>query len=121
MPAGARFPHLLARSVRLPGAPERSRGREEPRQASPDGAILPAHVVRSAPGRTANGCGPAPRVTRVRPRVVPSNAGIGMKLPGYRLGPEIGHDEHTTIYRAIRENDGLPVIVKTLAREYPLP
>jgi len=44
-----------------------------------------------------------------------------MKLPGYRLGSEIAHDEQTTVYRAVREQDGLPVIVKTLSREYPLP
>ena len=44
-----------------------------------------------------------------------------MKLPGYRLGSEIAHDEQTTVYRAVREQDGLPVIIKTLSREYPLP
>jgi predicted ATPase/GAF domain-containing protein/HPt (histidine-containing phosphotransfer) domain-containing protein len=44
-----------------------------------------------------------------------------MKLPGYRLGSELGHDEHTSVYRAVREHDGVPVIVKTLSREYPLP
>ncbi|HTV19226.1 MAG TPA: AAA family ATPase [Polyangiaceae bacterium] len=44
-----------------------------------------------------------------------------MKLPGYRIGIEIGQDEHTAVYRAVREHDGLPVIIKTLAREYPLP
>lgn len=44
-----------------------------------------------------------------------------MKLSGYRLGSELGHDEHTAVYRAVREHDGLRVIVKTLSREYPLP
>jgi predicted ATPase/GAF domain-containing protein/HPt (histidine-containing phosphotransfer) domain-containing protein len=44
-----------------------------------------------------------------------------MKLPGYRLGSELGHDEHTAVYRAVREHDELPVIIKTLSREHPLP
>jgi predicted ATPase/HPt (histidine-containing phosphotransfer) domain-containing protein len=44
-----------------------------------------------------------------------------MKLPGYQLGLELVHTERTAIYRAFRERDGLPVIVKTLSREYPTP
>jgi predicted ATPase/GAF domain-containing protein len=44
-----------------------------------------------------------------------------MKLPGYRLGLELVRSQHTAIYRGIREQDGLPVIVKTLSREYPTP
>jgi predicted ATPase len=44
-----------------------------------------------------------------------------MKLPGYRIGAEILSSEHTAVYRAVREQDGLPVIIKTLSREYPLP
>src|ERR1044072_3611915 len=44
-----------------------------------------------------------------------------MRLPGYRLGAELLHGDHTAIYRGVREHDALPVIIKTLAREYPSP
>jgi predicted ATPase len=44
-----------------------------------------------------------------------------MKLPGYRLGVRLRQSEHSAVYRAVREQDGLPVVIKTLSREYPLP
>jgi predicted ATPase/HPt (histidine-containing phosphotransfer) domain-containing protein len=44
-----------------------------------------------------------------------------MKLPGYRLGAELLHTEHTAVYRGVRESDGLHLVIKTLSREYPLP
>jgi predicted ATPase/HPt (histidine-containing phosphotransfer) domain-containing protein len=44
-----------------------------------------------------------------------------MRLPGYRLGTQLSRSERTAVYRAVRELDGRPVIIKTLAREYPLP
>src|SRR4051812_4899056 len=44
-----------------------------------------------------------------------------MKIAGYRWGAEIAHTEHTTVYRATREDDSRPVVIKTLSREYPAP
>src|SRR3954469_7274484 len=46
---------------------------------------------------------------------------MGMKLAGYRIVSELLHGEHTAVYRAVREHDQLPVVVKTLSREYPSP
>lgn len=44
-----------------------------------------------------------------------------MQAPGYRLLAELSRNQHTLVYRASRAHDGLPVIVKTLAQEYPPP
>jgi histidine kinase len=44
-----------------------------------------------------------------------------MRLPGYRLGTQLSRSEHAAVYRAVREQDGRPVIIKILSREYPLP
>jgi predicted ATPase/HPt (histidine-containing phosphotransfer) domain-containing protein len=46
---------------------------------------------------------------------------MGMKLAGYRLVSELLHGEHTAVYRAVRLEDELPVVIKTLSREYPSP
>ncbi|MEY4549356.1 MAG: hypothetical protein RL685_5551, partial [Pseudomonadota bacterium] len=42
-----------------------------------------------------------------------------MKIPGYRLGEELAHTEHTTVQRAVRERDGKRVIIKACSREFP--
>ncbi len=42
-----------------------------------------------------------------------------LSLPGYTLHEKIYETALTSIYRGVRETDGLPIIVKTLNAEYP--
>lgn len=42
-----------------------------------------------------------------------------MLVPGYRLGDELAHSEHTLVRRAVREGDGKRVIIKACSREFP--
>jgi hypothetical protein len=42
-------------------------------------------------------------------------------LPGYAFSAEIHRGGRTAVYRATRQRDGLPVILKCLAAEYPTP
>ncbi len=44
-----------------------------------------------------------------------------MTVPGYSLAAEIHRGRKHVVFRAIRERDGQPVILKTLLDEYPSP
>jgi PAS domain S-box-containing protein len=44
-----------------------------------------------------------------------------MHLPGYRLDHELHRGRTRVVYRGVRESDRLPVVVKTLADEFPSP
>ncbi|MEG3990994.1 hypothetical protein QUA13_28355, partial [Microcoleus sp. S28C3] len=40
-------------------------------------------------------------------------------IPGYRLTEQLYSGSRTLVYRAIREIDRLPVVIKLLKRDYP--
>ena len=42
-------------------------------------------------------------------------------LAGYSLDRKLHESEHTTVYRGHRIADGVEVVIKLLAREYPTP
>lgn len=42
-------------------------------------------------------------------------------FPGYRLAQEIHRSERSRVYRAVREADQLPVVVKTINKDFPDP
>ena len=42
-----------------------------------------------------------------------------MELPGYRIIGQIHEGSNTIVYRALREKDNFPVIIKTHRSEYP--
>jgi serine/threonine protein kinase len=44
-----------------------------------------------------------------------------IKIPGYSIGDEIYNGPSTLIYRAKRDKDNNPVIIKLLKKEYPTP
>ena len=44
-----------------------------------------------------------------------------VSFPGYLITEKLFEGNHSLIYRARRENDDLPVILKVLKKEYPLP
>jgi len=44
-----------------------------------------------------------------------------LTLTGYRITEELHAGEKTLVYRGVREQDRCPVILKTLAGEFPAP
>ncbi|MGE3919593.1 MAG: AAA family ATPase [Gammaproteobacteria bacterium] len=44
-----------------------------------------------------------------------------ISLPGYKIKEQLYEGENSILLRAIREKDGLPVIIKLLKKEYPSP
>ena len=42
-------------------------------------------------------------------------------IPGYQLLEKIYESSNSLVYRALRDADDLPVIIKTLQQEYPSP
>ncbi|MEG5176072.1 hypothetical protein QUB25_28635, partial [Microcoleus sp. B3-D7] len=41
------------------------------------------------------------------------------RVSGYHLGEQLYCGSRTVVYRAIREKDQLPVVIKLLNRDYP--
>ncbi|MDZ8056410.1 MAG: AAA family ATPase [Aulosira sp. ZfuVER01] len=42
-----------------------------------------------------------------------------LNIPGYKIGEELYNGSRTLVYRAIRETDSLPVVIKLLKNQYP--
>ncbi|NES19192.1 MAG: hypothetical protein F6K41_09740, partial [Symploca sp. SIO3E6] len=42
-------------------------------------------------------------------------------LPGYKILSTISENDHTLVYRGMREQDQQPVILKLLKQDYPTP
>jgi predicted ATPase/transcriptional regulator of aromatic amino acid metabolism/tRNA A-37 threonylcarbamoyl transferase component Bud32 len=64
---------------------------------------------------------PAPSVIRDTPAHRPTQTGGSVNVPGYTIGAEIYRGGKSAVFRAIRDSDGAPVIIKTLRSEYPAP
>ncbi|WP_413201282.1 hypothetical protein, partial [Nostoc piscinale] len=42
-----------------------------------------------------------------------------VSIPGYRISEELYNGSRTLVYRAVRESDSVPVVIKLLKNPYP--
>ncbi|MEG4910183.1 hypothetical protein QUA85_27860, partial [Microcoleus sp. F8-C4] len=50
---------------------------------------------------------------------IDDNTHVTVEIPNYQIGQIVYAGSRTLVYRAIRTDDGLPVIIKLMKRQYP--